>query len=173
MEKIYKTSAIVVVTVLFICGISSLAYTRSSSTTTNTGLNGAIMSTHATGPFDVKLTPQDEKSIDANFGRFIIDKQYHGDIEGTGKGQMLSAGSAQSSGAYVAIEFVTCTLQGRKGTFALMHKGVMTRGVPDLDVSVVPDSGTGQLVGITGKMNIKIDNGKHSYEFDYTLPEAH
>ena len=128
------------------------------------------MTKHAIGPFDVKLTPQDDKS-DTGLGRMIIDKQFHGDIEGTSRGQMLTGMSeVKGSGSYVAIEKVTGTLQGRQGTFMLQHLGIMERGTPSLTITVVPDSGTGQLVGITGKMNINIaQDGKHSYDFEYTL----
>jgi len=127
---------------------------------------------HATGPFDVKVTPQNDKSDDPLIGRMALDKQYHGDLEGTGKGQMLTAGtSVKGSGAYVAIEKFTGTLKGRSGTFVLQHLGTMTQNVPQLSVSIVPDSGTGELKGITGKMTINIaPGGKHSYDLEYTLP---
>ena len=102
-----------------------------------------------------------------------IDKQFHGDLEGTSQGQMLSAGtSTKGSAGYVAIERIAGTLHGRAGTFVLQHSGTMTRGAPELSVTVVPDSGTGQLVGLSGKLNIKIADGKHSYEFDYALTET-
>jgi hypothetical protein len=131
------------------------------------------MPAHATGPFDVKVIPQDDKSDDPLLGRMSLDKQYHGDLDATGKGQMLTAGSAvKGSGAYVAIEKVTGTLHGRTGSFVLQHTGTMTQGIPQLTITVVPDSGTGQLAGIAGKMTIKIADGKHSYDFEYTLPEA-
>jgi hypothetical protein len=133
----------------------------------------ALVTTHATGPFDVKVIPQDDKSEDPLLGRMTLDKQYHGDLEATGKGQMLTAGtSVKGSGAYVAIEKVTGSLRGRTGSFALQHSGTMTQGVPHLIVTVVPDSGTGQLAGISGKMTINIADGKHSYDFEYTLPKA-
>jgi hypothetical protein len=133
----------------------------------------AIMT--ARGAFDVKITPQDDKLNDG-ISRMVIDKQYHGDLEGTSKGQMLATGSAKSSGVYVAIETFTGTLQGgsgekKTGSFSLHHTGIMTKSGPSLSISVVPDSGTGQLAGISGKMNIVIaPDGKHSYEFEYTLP---
>ena len=128
------------------------------------------VSNHATGPFEVKVTPQDDKSGDAALGRMTIDKQYHGDLEAAGKGQMLTAGTGvKGSGAYVAIERVTGTLRGRAGSFVLQHSGTMTQGVPHLTITVVPDSGTDQLTGIAGKMNINIADGKHSYDFEYTI----
>ena len=131
----------------------------------------APVSSHANGPFDVKVTPQDDKSGDAALGRMTLDKQYHGDLEAAGKGQMLTAGTdVKGSGAYVAIERVTGTLRGRAGSFVLQHSGTMTQGVPHLTITVVPDSGTAQLAGIAGKMNIIIaDDGKHSYDFEYTI----
>jgi Protein of unknown function (DUF3224) len=127
--------------------------------------------THISGPFDVKVTPQDDKSDDPLLNRMTLDKQYHGDLEGTGKGQMLTAGtSVKGSGAYVAIEKVTGTLKGRAGTFILQHSGTMTQNTPQLTITVVPDSGTGQLAGLSGKMTIIIaPDGKHSYDFEYTL----
>ncbi len=135
----------------------------------------AVMAKHASGPFEVKLNPQvpDGTFENAATGRMTIDKQFHGDLEGTSKGQMLTAMTdVKGSAGYVAIERVTGTLQGRSGSFALQHTGTMNRGVPQLSVTVVPDSGTGQLVGLAGKMTINIVDGKHSYDFDYTLPEA-
>ena len=132
-----------------------------------------MMPTLASGTFEVKLTPQADDKGDPALGRMLIDKQFHGELEGTSKGQMLTAGSAEGSGVYVAVEKVTGTLHGRTGTFILHHTGIMTRKTPQLSINVVPDSGTGQLAGITGKMNLIIANGKHSYEFEYTLPESH
>jgi hypothetical protein len=124
---------------------------------------------HVTGTFDVKIAPQDDKLNDG-ISRMVLDKQYHGDLEGTSKGQMLAVGSAKSSGVYVAIESFTGTLQGKSGSFSLHHTGIMTKSGPTLNINVVPDSGTGQLAGISGKMNIIIAaDGKHSYEFEYTL----
>jgi hypothetical protein len=128
------------------------------------------MPTHAAGTFEVKLTPQDDKA-DASLGRLTIDKQWQGDLEGTSKGQMLTGGNVSTGSAgYVAIEKVSGTLNGRKGSFVLQHNGTMTRGEGKLTISVVPDSGSEQLQGLTGNMTIKIENGKHFYEFDYTLP---
>jgi|SRR5271154_1108582 len=130
---------------------------------------------HATGTFEVKITPQasPEGVQDASLGRMTIDKQLHGALEGTSRGQMLTAGTAvKGSAGYVAIEKVTGTLNGRSGTFILQHNATMNRGVPELSITVVPDSGTDQLTGLTGKMNIIISDGKHSYNFEYALPEA-
>jgi hypothetical protein len=132
----------------------------------------AVMPLHATGSFEVRLTPQDD-AIDPTLSRLLLDKQFHGAHEATSKGTMLAAGTAvKGSAGYVAIELVTGTLSGHTGTFVLQHSGTMTRGTPKLSVTVVPDSGTGQLVGLTGTMAINIADGKHSYDFEYTLPEA-
>jgi len=130
------------------------------------------MTTYANGTFEVKLNPQPQDDMDATLGRLTIDKQFYGDLEATSKGQMLTAGtSITGSAGYVAIEKVSGSLHGRSGTFALQHTGMMTRGAPQLTITVVPDSGTGELVGLAGKMDIKIDDGKHFYDFEYTLAE--
>ena len=129
---------------------------------------------HVSGPFDVKVTHQDDTSADPLLNRMTLDKQYHGDLEATGIGQMLTAGTdVKGSGAYVAIEKVSGTLEGKKGTFILQHAGTMTREVPQLAIVVVPDSGTGELRGISGEMKIKFaEGGKHFYELDYTLEKS-
>jgi hypothetical protein len=117
--------------------------------------------------------PPDEKAGGAALSRLLLDKHIHGDLEATSKGTMLAAGTAvKGSAGYVAIELVTGTLHGHTGTFVLQHTGTMTRGTKQLSVTVVPDSGTGQLIGLSGKMAIIIADGKHSYDFEYTLPEA-
>jgi uncharacterized protein DUF3224 len=131
---------------------------------------------HASGTFQVTLKPEtsDDKSEGLALGRMSISKQFHGDLEGTSEGEMLTAGSGgvKGSGAYVAIERVSGTLHGRNGTFILQHRGTMTRGAAELTITVVPDSGTAQLAGLAGKMDIKINEGKHSYDFEYTLAES-
>jgi hypothetical protein len=123
--------------------------------------------TKASGTFDVKITPQPNDE----FGAMGIDKQYHGELEGTARGRMLTAGDAsKGSGAYVAIENVSGTLHGKKGTFALHHVGVMDRNAQDLAIAVVPGSGTGELAGLSGTMTIEIkDGGKHFYTFNYAI----
>jgi hypothetical protein len=130
---------------------------------------------HASGTFEVKMTssPSEDKGAALAMGRFSLDKKFHGDLEGTSKGEMLAISSTvPGSAGYVAMEQVTATLKGRTGTFALQHSGTMNRGAAQLSVTVVPDSGTGELVGLSGKMDIKITDGKHFYEFDYVLVEA-
>jgi len=124
----------------------------------------------ATGTFEVKLAPQSAGDAGDAVGRFTIDKQISGDLTGTGKGEMLSAGSpATGSAGYVAIECVTGTLAAREGTFALQHTGIMHNGKNDLLIQVVPGSGTGGFAGLTGTFAIVITDGKHSYQFDYEL----
>ncbi len=127
---------------------------------------------HTTGLFEVKLTPQ-EDNLDSALGRSILDKQFQGALEATSRGQMLSTMTAvKGSAGYVAIEMVNGTLDGRAGAFALQHNGIMDRGNPSLTIVVVPDSGTGQLAGIEGSMKIEIADGKHTYSFEYTLPDT-
>jgi hypothetical protein len=131
------------------------------------------MATHASGTFEVKLDPQppEDKAEGASLGRMSIDKQFHGDLEATARGQMLTAVTdVKSSAGYVAIERITGTLHGRSGSFVLQHSGIMTSSSQQQTVTVVPDSGTGELVGLTGKMTGKITDGKHSYDLEYTLP---
>ena len=124
----------------------------------------------ATGRFEVTLVPQATEGFDEGgaLGRMTIVKAYTGDIVGTSNGQMLVAMSAvKTSAAYVAVERVSGTVHGKRGTFAMHHTGVMNRGTPSLAVVIVPDSGTEELAGITGTLNIIIEKGVHSYELDY------
>jgi hypothetical protein len=128
------------------------------------------MPNRASGPFEVKMIPQapDEKA--GNVGRMLLDKQFHGDLEASSQGQMLAFSSAvKGSAGYVAIEQVSGTLHGRQGTFVLQHSGTMNRGEPRLTITVVPDSGTGELAGLAGTMTIDVADGKHAYGFEYTL----
>ena len=133
----------------------------------------APVALRATGTFDVKVEAQGEadKGEGSTLGRYSLDKQYHGDLDGIAKGTMLTAGTdVKGSAGYVAMERVTGTLQGRSGSFALQHSGTMAHGEQQQSITVVPDSGTGQLVGIAGKLTVIIAGGKHSYEFEYSLP---
>jgi hypothetical protein len=127
---------------------------------------------HAAGAFDVKVTPQKpdtQIARAANLSRLTIDKRFHGDLEGISKGEMLATQTdTPGSAGYVALERVTGTLKGRNGSFVLQHSATMTRGKPMAAISVVPDSGTGELRGISGKMTITVGtDGGHSYEFDF------
>ena len=128
---------------------------------------------HATGTFDVKTIPQpaEDAAGGAAIGRLLLDKQFHGELEARSAGTMLGARTpVQGSAGYVAQELVTGTLKGRQGSFVLQHYGVMTKGALEQMVTVVPDSGTGQLTGLSGKMTITVENGSHNYRLDYTLP---
>ena len=127
---------------------------------------------NAHGTFDVKLAPQTPSDpSEGAVGRMTIDKQFHGDLIASSKGEMLAvmSGTIKESAGYVAMEKVTGALQGRKGSFALQHSGTMNRGVQSLTLTVVPDTGTGELTGISGTMKIIITDGKHFYDFDYTI----
>lgn len=130
------------------------------------------MTTHARGRFDVKLAPltmADEKA-DPTLGRMSIDKRFEGELDATSRGEMLSAVSGvKGSAGYVAIKRVSGTLHGRRGMFTLQHSGTMTRGAPQLTVTVVPDSGTDELEGLTGTMSITIVGKEHSYGFEYAF----
>ena len=135
--------------------------------------NEVDVTNHAKGTFEVKLSPQPDNQVEG-LARMSIDKQFHGDLEATSKGEMLSATTdVKGSAAYVAIERVTGKLAGRTGTFVLQHSATMTRGAPQLSITVVPDSGTGELKGLGGSMSIQISEGKHSYDFEYTLGNQH
>jgi hypothetical protein len=134
---------------------------------------GVTMSSRATGTFDVTVEPlgTPDKAEGATLGRMSLSKQLQGDLTGTSKGEMLTAMTdTKGSAGYVAIERVSGTLQGRTGTFVLQHIGTMTQGAQQMTIKVVPDSGTGQLAGLSGTMTITIVDGKHFYEFDYVLP---
>ena len=136
---------------LLICAlVFNSAFTQSTQ--------GKVMTNRATGTFEVKMSPQE---ADMSVGRMTIDKQFQGDLVGTSKGQMLMASSesVKNSAGYVAIEKVTGTLNGRRGSFYLQHTGVMTRGAGELTITVIPDSGTDQLAGLRGKMNINHRRG--------------
>jgi hypothetical protein len=132
------------------------------------------MREHAVGDFDVKNTPlaADESTAGTGIGRFSLDKQYHGDLEGAAKGLMLGCGNpAAGSAGYVALEQIEGTLAGRTGSFAVQHFGTMDGGKLDLKLLIVPGSATGELAGLAGTLTFTNAGGKHSYTIDYTLPE--
>ncbi|HLW83593.1 MAG TPA: DUF3224 domain-containing protein [Candidatus Sulfotelmatobacter sp.] len=178
--KAYHIAGICPCLCLGLClGLSALGQAQNHSAEQSAVVAGAVakekvVTSQASGTFEVKVTPQaGDAAVDGNIGKMSLDKQFHGELEATSKGLMLAAMSGvKGSGGYVAMERVTGTLKGRSGSFVLQHIGTMTKGVPQMTVSVVPDSGTEQLVGLAGVMTIKIADGKHSYEFDYTLAEA-
>jgi hypothetical protein len=131
-----------------------------------------VMTRHAEGAFDVKTTPltPDVALEGTLIGRYALVKQFHGDLEGTSKGEMLSSGEpGEGNAGYTAMEWVTGSLHGHKGIFALQHFGVIDHGRQQLLVMVVPGSGSGELTGLAGTFTITIADGKHSYSFDYTL----
>jgi hypothetical protein len=133
------------------------------------------MTSKAAGTFEVKTAPlaPDEALSATSIGRYSLDKTFRGDLTGASAGEMLGAGSlATGTAGYVAIEEVTGTLNGLSGSFALQHLGTMDGGRFEINVQVVPGSGTGGLMGITGTMKINIEGGKHSYELEYALPEG-
>jgi hypothetical protein len=128
------------------------------------------VNSHARGAFDVKTIPQPADDEGVAIGRLLLDKQFHGDLEATSKGQMLAVRTAVANSAgYVAMEQVSGTLLGRTGTFALQHSGSMNRGEQELLITVIPDSGTGELEGLSGTMTIVIEDGKHEYDFEFSL----
>jgi hypothetical protein len=144
---------------------------RQIRVTKNQSTTMTAMTNHATGTFEVKLTPQDDQSPDRSMGRMTFDKQWSGDITGASKGQMLTGGDVKGGSAgYVAMEKFTGTVKGRKGSFILQHSATMTAGQGDLTITVVPNSGADELKEITGKLTIKIEGGKHFYDFAYSLP---
>ena len=129
----------------------------------------------ASGSFEVSVKPlaNGEVSADPMLGRFLLTKKFSGDLDASARGHMLSAGTpVKGSAGYVAIDQVTGSLDGRKGSFVLQHSGSMKRGSPTLSVMVVPDSGTGELTGLSGTLNINIVEGKHFYDFLYTIPAS-
>lgn len=131
---------------------------------------------HARGTFEVQITPlpADEYADAASTGRMGITKQLSGDIDGTGKGQMLTGmGTTKGSAAYSAIERITGTVGGRSGSFILQHTGIMHDGAQELTITIVPTSGSGELAGIAGTFSIIMDGKVHRYEMTYTLPAAH
>ena len=162
---------------LLLCLTLSFGTIASSQTkipVKTTVVNVKTMTKLAKGTFEVKMTPMTAEDAvgDPTIGRLGMAKQFAGDLDGTSKGQMLGTQSeaVEGSGGYVAMERFTGTLGGKKGSFTMQHIGTMQGGKFDLNVAVVPDSGTGELTGISGKLKIIIEGSKHLYEFDYSLP---
>jgi hypothetical protein len=154
--------------------IAAITDAHSQTPSTNQLQEASTMTQHATGPFDVKITPQaEDKAEGAAMGRMGLQKTFHGDLVATSHGEMLTAmGQVEGSAVYVAMERVKGRLHGRSGTFALAHLGTMTRGAQQLTINIVPDSGTDQLKGIVGSMTIKIEpGGKHFYDLSYSLEQ--
>jgi hypothetical protein len=131
--------------------------------------------TTARGSFEVKVTPVEETPFadGLGMGRFTLEKQIHGDLEGTGRGEMLTGGTpVKGSAGYVAMERIEGALHGRRGSFLLQHTGKMGHGSQELTITVVPDSGTGELAGLSGRFEILIEGGRHDYRFEYQLAAA-
>ncbi|MDO8051083.1 DUF3224 domain-containing protein [Janthinobacterium sp. SUN211] len=127
------------------------------------------------GTFDVTITPEtlSDTAAQSGLGRLSLDKRYHGALDASARGEMLSArASVAGSAGYVALERVEGTLDGRHGSFYLQHSGMMTRGAPALSVTVVPDTGTEQLQGLSGSLAIRIEEGKHYYAFTYEIADT-
>ena len=150
---------------LFFAGTMAVAGTETGK--------GSSMPHHVRGPFDVKVAPVADQPYPegTRLGRYSIDKKYHGELDAVGTGEMLTAGTpVQGSAVYVAIERVEGTLAGRRGTFVLQHTGRMSGAGTELEIVVAPDSGTGELTGLTGRLQIEFGpKGEHSYDFEYRL----
>lgn len=132
------------------------------------------MSKIAEGAFDVKIIPQPAEAAGGeSISRMLLDKHFHGALDAVSRGQMLAMRTAvEGSAGYVAMEVVTGKLDGRQGSFVLQHSGTMNRGAPTLTLTVVPDSATGELTGLSGSMAIDITAGRHGYRFEYSLAKA-
>jgi hypothetical protein len=168
MRNLFRARNLIVLGISIPFTFDSLVYTQTPSRVPGPGQKEASVTARASGTFEVKVTPQ--TPTNAGIGRMSIDKQFQGDLRGTSKVEMLAVSTEiKGSAGYVAMEQVSGTLNGRTGTFALQHSGTMNRGAPQLSVTVVPDSGTGELKGLSGRMSIVIADGKHSYEFEYSI----
>ena len=168
MTYLFTSQNILVLAALVLSNFGYFVHSQTPSRVPDKIQKETSVTTRASGTFEVKMTPQSPS--ESSISRLLIDKQFQGDLKGTSKVEMLAVSTpVQGSAGYVAMEQVSGTLNGRSGTFALQHSGTMTRGAPQLSVTVVPDSGTGELKGISGKMSIIIADGKHSYEFEYKI----
>ena len=174
MKNKYRAGAVLLPGFILCLAFGSVAHTQTKWPAKKTQKE-KLVTKHASGTFDVKVNPQSDEQSDRQpdgptVGRMTLDKQFHGDLEAASKGQMLAYSTeVKGSAGYVAMERVNGSLNGKSGSFALQHSGTMDRGKPQLIITVVPDSGTGDLAGLSGKMTINIVDGKHFYEFDYTL----
>lgn len=172
----FSWCVIAIATVFVIVGLGLETFAQERSIDSKQVKKETRQMKNAKGEFDVKTVPQkvdNKEAEEAKLGRMTLDKKFHGGLKAISKGEMIYAGTdIEGSGIYVALEKVTGSLGGKTGSFYLHHTGIMIRGVPNLSVSVVPDSGTGELIGITGTMTIRIEGGKHFYELNYTLPEG-
>ncbi len=167
-------AAIIAAAVVVATPVQTSATTSPKTSAPASAPTSMTNTTTISGTFDVKMTPQSSAVEAAQIGRFSLDKAYHGDLEATAAGEMIAVMTGEKGSAgYVAIERVTGTLAGRKGTFALQHSATMDRGTANLTIVVIPDSGTDGLTGISGTMGIRVEaGGKHFYDFTYALPPA-
>jgi len=175
MKKLSLIGIAGVVVVCLFINCSSIATAQIHSTIQTTDQKKESKMKQASGTFEVDLTPQqpDEGVDNPAINRMTIVKHFDGDLEADSKGQMLAhRTNIEGSAGYVAMEYVTGKLDRHSGSFVLQHSGIMDRSEPQLTVTVVPDSGTGELAGLQGKMTINIEDGKHFYKFEYTLPES-
>jgi hypothetical protein len=160
-----KLPALVAVVVFAVCAFRAAQNSQTGAKTM-----------HATGTFEIQMKPQGGGADGKTFPRFTSEKQFSGELEGTSVGEMLASGPPPSgpkgSGGYVAMERVTGKLGGRSGSFILQHSSTMNLGVQNQSITVVPQSGTGSLAGLEGKMIIRIESGKHYYDFDYHFAGA-
>lgn len=171
-DRVRRLCSIIAGLLLTLAGCTQIN-APSTATTPFTSAGDERVINKVKGHFEVKMVPMtaEPEVGDASVGRMNLQKTFHGDLNATGKGQMLTMMTdVKGSAGYVAMERVTGTLQGRSGSFALQHSGTMTRGEPSLEIRIVPDSGTDQLTGITGRLLIDIVEGKHFYTLEYSLP---
>jgi hypothetical protein len=154
------------------CALSVVAAQTNTPVSVVTYKESSMSTVHATGSFDVKVQPQTASEFETanTLARYSLDKEIHGDLEGTSKGEMLTTSESNGLAVYVALERVTASLKGRTGTFLLQHNASMTKTSQQMRITVVPDSGTGQLIGLTGTFTINIVDKKHLYDFEYSLP---
>jgi Protein of unknown function (DUF3224) len=160
---------------LVLAAVIAMPLTPSPSAAQQTVQAQARANHVAKGTFTVQMKPLSESGFgegNANLGRLSLEKTFEGDLVAVGKGEMLTAVTqTKGSAGYVAIERVTGTLHGRKGSFVLQHSGQMDRGAQNLAIRVVADSGAGDLIGLEGTLKIRIESGKHYYDLEYSLPE--
>ncbi|MBK8594621.1 MAG: DUF3224 domain-containing protein [Holophagales bacterium] len=172
MPSLFPSLPLFLLAIAVGAGVASPSAAQTDSPAPPAARKEVPVNRRVTGTFEVVLTPQTTEAGPV-VARMSIAKQFHGELEATSKGEMLaSSSSVKGSAGYVAIEHVAGTLQGRQGTFVLQHTGTMTRGAPSLSVTVVPDSGTGKLTGLSGTMAIRIEAGKHFYDFEYSIAPA-
>ena len=166
----FRAVAVLAIQATSFCAVRAQSPAPTDSPSASTKV---MITQHAKGAFEVTVKPvaAAETGGADRVKRMTLDKQFSGDLTGTGKGEMLTSGSPNGSGAYVAIEEVTGTLGGRKGSFVFQHSGTMTQGALQLTITVVPGSGTGELAGLAGTFKIDVVGGKHFYDFEYTLPQ--